>query len=204
MEVRYIMLIFILTCYRSIVNAAIPPAMESEDVAYLKTLFSNEIHDVEERFVAFKNEMMQENEMLRKSVDELNTKLDKERSERAGAINQLEKKLSEKETELSLEIKDLKRQLISERNERNRKAELLKATTLASLPTHQKDVFNSSKEKDSAISKGSLPEQGKWIENTGKYDMRAKDKEATGTGNWLFYFETRMPKKQKYQRYEVI
>ena len=186
MEVRYIGLIFILTCYGTIANATIPHAMGSEDVGYLSTLFLNKILDVEERFVSFKNEMMQENEILRKSVDELNTKLDKERLERDEAIQQLKRDFSEKETELRLEIKDLKRQLISERDRRNREAEPLKATTDKSLPMQQMGL-NASKEKDSTISKGSLPEKGKRIEHTRQHDLHAQNK-ATGTGNHIDSF----------------
>ena len=185
MEVRCIRLISILLFYGAIAHAGMTQAMPSEGVADLKTLFHNKIRGVEESFAAFQNEMMQENAMLRKSVDELNTKLDKERLERADAIKQLERQFSEKETELKLEIEDLKSQLMSERDGRNREPELLSAKTAESLPIPQRGL-NAPKEDDNTISRGSLPEKGKRVKQTRKHDMHAKNK-VTSAGNRLCF-----------------
>ena len=124
MEDLSIGILFMLTCIGAFAGTA-THAKISKELSELDELFIDKIHEIEnpyeERLETLRNELMQDNEMLRKSVDELNTKLEIESREKSDAIQLIEKDFSEKETKLTKEIKDLKGQLMLEHSKGDRK-----------------------------------------------------------------------------------
>ena len=184
MEVLFIK-ILMLTCYGIIASAAIHETKGLKDVLELKNFFIVELHEIENRFEenfeALRDEMMQNNKMLRKTVDELNTKLESERREKSDAIQQLEKQFSEKDTKLMVKLKDLKNQLLKERNDRNREVGRLKAVIVESMPKRKTDS-NIPKEKGDS----DLTTESNRVEDTKTQNIYMQNKEETRTGNIIF------------------
>ena len=112
------------TCFSAFASTAMHNAKPVKGLSELDKMFIDKIHEIgnryEERLETLRNELMQDNEILRKSVDELNTKLEIESREKSDAIQLIEKYFSDKETKLTEEIKDLKDQLMLERSIGNR------------------------------------------------------------------------------------
>ena len=108
--------LFMLMCIGTIASTAIPKTKASNEVTEWKNFFIDKIHEIENQYEdkleALRVEMMHNNEILLKSVEELNVKLENERK-KSDAIQQLQKDFLEKETQLTTEIKDLKNQLIT-------------------------------------------------------------------------------------------
>ena len=210
MEVLSLRTLFMLTGYGAIASTAIHETKSSQEVAELKKLFFDELHEIENRYEdkleALRGEMVLNNIMLRKTVDELNTKLESERREKSDAMQQLEKKISEKETKLMVEIKDLKNQLITDHNDRNREVDRLKAVILESMPAPKTDL-NTPKEKDGIVSKGSLTKGSNWVEDAAKRgtkrDMHELNKEATGIGNSIISFN-RLPYDTELTFFDIL
>ena len=151
MEVLTIRLLFILTwLYGALARAEMPETNGSQHVSELMDFLTDKIHEIENRYEekleALRDEMMRKNEMLQKSVDELNTELQSERREKSNAIQQLREDFVEKETELTVEVKNLKTQLMTECNDRDRAVDLLKAMLIESMPAVEADL-NGMKEK---------------------------------------------------------
>ena len=113
------------TCFSAFASTAMHNAKQVNGLAELDEMFIDKIHEIEhryeERLETLRNELMHDNEMLRKSVDELHTKLEIESREKSDAIQLIEKDFSEKETKLTKEIKDLKGQLMLEHSIGDRK-----------------------------------------------------------------------------------
>ena len=174
-----------LTCYGIIASAAIHETKGLKDVLELKNFFIVELHEIENRYEekleALRDEMMQNNKMLRKTVDKLNTKLESERREKSDAIQQLEKQFLEKYIKLTVEIKNLKNQLMKERNDRNREVGRLKAVIIESMPKRKTDL-NMPKEKGNS----DLMTESNRVEDTETQDIYMQNKEETGTGNIIF------------------
>ena len=87
-----------------------------------------------------RNEIMQTNKRLQKSVEELSNKLDEERRRNFDASQHLRNDFIEKETKLTLEINTLKDQLLTERSVRNQEVEHLNAMVSESM-AGKKDGF---------------------------------------------------------------
>ena len=125
MEDLSIGILFILTCFGAFASTATHDAKTSKELSELDKLFIDKIHEIEKRYdeslETLRNELMQDNEILRKSVDELNTKLEIERKESSYAIQQLEKDFSEKETKLTKGINGFTDHLVRERSIGDRK-----------------------------------------------------------------------------------
>ena len=129
MEVALTKLSLILLCFGAIANTTILDTKDVEEPSELRKLFIEEIHLIqtryEEKLENLRNDMMQKNKMLQKSVDELSITLDKERMRKYEIIQQLRNEFIEKETKLTLEINDLKDQLMTDRNVRSQEVERL-------------------------------------------------------------------------------
>ena len=143
LKVEHIKLSLIFMCCGAIANTAIPETRDVEEPSEARKLFIEEIHMLEnrheEKLKYLRNEMMQTNKRLQKSVDLLGNKLDEERRRNFDAIKQLRNDFIEKETKLTLEINALKDQLMKERNVRNQEVGRLNAMVSESMAERKMD-----------------------------------------------------------------